>query len=273
MLARQVEATGDLALARRWLELDPLHEPAHRALIRLYARSGDRAAALGQYRECVRTLSRELGVPPLAETTRLYEAISEGTLDSPAAADAAPAPAQPAPRAAPLVGREDDRRALVELHRGIGADGRVAVLEGEAGIGKTRLAEELIADARERGAAVLCGRAYEEESALAYGPLVAALRERLREDAAWLDGRAGARARRGRAAAARPQRRRAAAARRPGGAGALPRRGVGDARRRRGRRRRRGSSSSTTRSGPTTPRSACSPTACAGSRAARCSCC
>ena len=95
MLAQHVEATGDLALARRWLELDPLHEPAHRALIRLYARSGDRAAALAQYRECVRTLSRELGVPPLAETTRLYEAISEGTLEGPAAADDAPAPAQP----------------------------------------------------------------------------------------------------------------------------------------------------------------------------------
>ena len=154
MLAQHVEATGDLALARRWLELDPLHEPAHRALIRLYARSGDRAAALAQYRECVRTLSRELGVPPLAETTRLYEAISEGTLEAPAAASA-PAPAQGAPTAAPLVGRGDDRDALVELHRGIGEDGRVAVVEGEAGIGKTRLAEELVADARGRGADVL----------------------------------------------------------------------------------------------------------------------
>ena len=61
------------------------------------------------------------------------------------------------------------------------------MLEGEAGIGKTRLAEELIADARERGAALLCGRAYEEELALAYGPLVGALRERLREDPAWVE--------------------------------------------------------------------------------------
>ena len=85
VLARLVEATGDVAVAQRWLELDPLHEPAHRALIRLYAERGDRAAALAQYRDCVRTLSRELGVPPLAETTRLYEAISEGTLEAPAA--------------------------------------------------------------------------------------------------------------------------------------------------------------------------------------------
>ncbi|MDP9293750.1 MAG: hypothetical protein M3O90_04870, partial [Actinomycetota bacterium] len=110
VLADHVEATGDLALARRWLELDPLHEPAHRALIRLYARSGDRAAALAQYRECVRTLSRELGVPPLAETTRLYEAISEGTVEGAAGSEVAPAEAQVAPRAAPLVGRGADWR-------------------------------------------------------------------------------------------------------------------------------------------------------------------
>ena len=63
---RLAEATGELSHARRWLELDPLHEPAHRALIRIYAAQGDRAAALAQYRECVRTLSRELGVPPLS---------------------------------------------------------------------------------------------------------------------------------------------------------------------------------------------------------------
>ena len=184
VLGRLVERSGSLAHARRWLELDPLHEPAHRALIRLYAAGGDRAAALAQYRDCVRVLTRELGVPPLEETTRLYEAISEGTSEAPSP----PPPGPPAARAVPLVGRDSDRAALIELHRGIGADGRVALIEGEAGIGKTRLAEELVADARERGAAVLAGRAYEEESALAYGPLIEALRGRLRDDDGWLAG-------------------------------------------------------------------------------------
>lgn len=182
VLGRLVETTGSLIHAARWLELDPLHEPAHRALIRLYAAGGDRAAALAQYRECVRVLTRELGVPPLEETTRLYEAISEGTAEMPGP----PPPDAPVARQVPLVGRDADRAALIELHRSAGADGRVALIEGEAGIGKTRLAEELAATARERGAAVLAGRAYEEESALAYGPLVEALRGRLREDDGWL---------------------------------------------------------------------------------------
>ena len=62
------------------------------------------------------------------------------------------------------------------------------LLEGEAGIGKTRLAEELVAYVREQGAAVLAGRAYEEEAALAYGPVVEALRRRLRDDDSWVAG-------------------------------------------------------------------------------------
>jgi DNA-binding SARP family transcriptional activator/tetratricopeptide (TPR) repeat protein len=184
VLARLVEESGDVAVARRWLELDPLHEPAHRALIRLYAARGDRAAALAQYRECVRTLSRELGVPPLAETTRLYEAISEGTLESPAA----PPPPAPALPRAPLVGRAREWEALLGAYDGIAGDGLAVLLVGEAGIGKTRLAEELAAHARERSAAVLGGRAYEEEAALAYGPLVEALRRRLHEDDTWVAG-------------------------------------------------------------------------------------
>ena len=182
VLARLAEATGELSHARRWLELDPLHEPAHCALMRIYAALGDRAAALAQYRECVRSLSRELGVPPLTQTTELYEAISEGTLETPSA------PHEEARRvlpAAPLVGREAEWAVLLDLWAAIARDGRVAVIEGEPGIGKTRLAEELVAYARERGAAVLACRAFEEENALAYGPLVDALRGRLREDDGW----------------------------------------------------------------------------------------
>src|SRR5262245_42610930 len=55
--------------ARRRLELDPLAESGHRLLMLLYAWAGERAAAIEQYRACVRTLHRELGVAPLAETT------------------------------------------------------------------------------------------------------------------------------------------------------------------------------------------------------------
>ena len=156
-------------------------------------------------------------MPPLAETTRLYEAISEGTLEAPSAA---PAAVVPAPARAPLVGREREWRALLEAYGGIAGDGRAVLLEGEAGIGKTRLAEEFVAYAREQGAALLAGRAYEEEAALAYGPLVEALRARLREDDAWVGAVARARAGRGRAAAA-------ATSARP-----LPRRSTGPPRRR-----------------------------------------
>jgi ABC-type oligopeptide transport system substrate-binding subunit/DNA-binding SARP family transcriptional activator len=63
--------------ARRWLALDPLHEPVHRQLMGLYAWSGQRAAALRQYGECERILDEELGVSPEEETTQLYKAIKE----------------------------------------------------------------------------------------------------------------------------------------------------------------------------------------------------
>jgi DNA-binding SARP family transcriptional activator len=83
-LAAGAERNGDLAAAighaRRRLALDPLHEPAHRELMRLLARSGDRTAALRQYRDVVRLLDQELGVAPAAETRALHDAIEAGTL-------------------------------------------------------------------------------------------------------------------------------------------------------------------------------------------------
>jgi DNA-binding SARP family transcriptional activator len=170
-----------LPLARRWLEVDPLHEPAHRALIRLYAWTGDRAAALEQYRACVRTLSRELGVAPLEETAALYEQVNEGTLAPPAAAKpvaATPPPAEAeAPPELPLVGRADELAALLDAHAAARPDGGLAVIEGEPGIGKTRLAGELANEARSRGVVVLSARCHDDEAGLPYGPVVELLRE------------------------------------------------------------------------------------------------
>lgn len=69
-----------IAHARRMIELDPLDEIAHQMLMRLYAASGDRAAAMRQYSECVRVLDAELGVAPMTETKDLYERIRLGEL-------------------------------------------------------------------------------------------------------------------------------------------------------------------------------------------------
>ncbi|NIK57787.1 ATP-binding protein [Kribbella shirazensis] len=200
-LADQEERAGRLpdalAHARRWLSLDPLHEPAHRALIRLYALTGDRAAAILQYRQCLRTLSRELGVAPLPETTELYEAVNTGalagTLPTPVSTTVSTTGAttgstatQDEPPRTPFAGRDKDLHALRTAYDAIDHDGRLVVVEGEAGIGKTRLVEEFLLELRNNGAAVLAGRAYEDEATLAYAPIVDALRARLHEDRRWV---------------------------------------------------------------------------------------
>ena len=69
--------------AGRWLSLDPLREDAHRWLMKCYEWSGRHNAALRQYRECVRVLDKELGVPPLEETEELYTTILKRQLPVP----------------------------------------------------------------------------------------------------------------------------------------------------------------------------------------------
>ena len=161
-LERLVEArasrgdfVGAIRYAQRRLELDALHEPAHRQLIRLLAWNGDRADALTQYRTCVRVLSSELGVAPLPETTDLYQGISEGGLEPPAGSGAPPPARAGARSELPLVGREVEWGALAAAYERVGPDGHAMVLEGEAGIGKTRLAEAFLVHAREHGGVTL----------------------------------------------------------------------------------------------------------------------
>jgi predicted ATPase/DNA-binding SARP family transcriptional activator len=185
LMAQQDYMTA-VSYARRWLQLDPLHEPAHRALMQLYAWSGQTSAALRQYRECMRILDEELGAPPLPETTEIFQAISENRYPAPDPASQ-PAP-QPLPAAlvkrqlvsvtaSPLVGRQQEWDALLAAYGSIQDGGRLIVLEGEAGIGKSYLADAFLAQVRLQGATTCAATCYEGESALAYAPIIEALRQ------------------------------------------------------------------------------------------------
>jgi len=128
--------------ARRWLALDPLQEAAQRCLMRLYARSGQRSAALRQYQECERLLHEELGAAPQPETAALVEQIRAGALDGPPVgvppaviSEAAPRHNLPA-QLSSFVGRERDRADVVERLQ----SSRLVTLTGSGGSGKTRLA-------------------------------------------------------------------------------------------------------------------------------------
>ncbi|MEO6207256.1 MAG: AAA family ATPase, partial [Candidatus Limnocylindrales bacterium] len=177
-LADALADAGDLAAAAevvgRRIDLDPLDEGAHVRRMELLAATGDRAAALRQYRTCVAILERELGVAPLPETTARYEAIR----DSPPAPMtpprvASPSSAAPSVHALPIVGRDATLAAIDAVRRGSVHDGRIVAVVGEAGIGKTRLADAATELARAAGATVLTARAYAAERAVAYGPVVA----------------------------------------------------------------------------------------------------
>ncbi|MFL7807792.1 MAG: BTAD domain-containing putative transcriptional regulator, partial [Anaerolineae bacterium] len=146
------EHESAIPYARQWLALDPLHEPAQRELMALYARSRQRAAALRQYAECERGLGEELGVLPSPETVELYEAIRAGRELSPQAPAGVVDLLEPSSsrrhhlplQGTPFVGR---RQELDELERLLAhsAEARLVTVVGPGGMGKTRLVLEAAA--------------------------------------------------------------------------------------------------------------------------------
>lgn len=192
-LSSQGDYEGAIDYANRWLSLDPLREEAHQRLMKIYAMSGRRSAALRQYRECVRVLDRELGVPPLEETTAIYHEILEGQTfaeDEPAGPQtgkiSSPAFVSiQAPRlyaqSFPFVGRTWELDALLNAYYKNREQGVFFGIEGEAGIGKTRLALEFIDAVQRSGANIISTQCYEGESILAYAPFIDGLREILSE--------------------------------------------------------------------------------------------
>ncbi|RME64963.1 MAG: hypothetical protein D6790_02480, partial [Caldilineae bacterium] len=138
--------------ARRLVNVDPLHEPGHRALMRLLAQNGEPAAALAHYEHCREILSAELGVEPEEETQALYTALRERrSLPAPGARPSTPgAPRQdnlPAAATA-FLGREAERN-LIRQHLANPAC-RLLSLVGPGGVGKSRLALEAAAEQRGR---------------------------------------------------------------------------------------------------------------------------
>lgn len=179
--------SGAIAAASRWVELDPLHEPAHRTLMLVRAWAGHRAGAIEAYRRCVTALDEELGVAPLEETTELYEAILDEDLP-PAPGIRRPVKTRPRPQkiADPtLIDREAERLALDAALDSAAETGGVFLITGEAWVGKTRLLEDFAAGASDRGHRVLLGRGYRSERTLPFGVAAQLLRAALA--AGWLD--------------------------------------------------------------------------------------
>src|SRR5262245_3715561 len=82
----------------------------------------------------------------------------------------------PLPQAAPLVGREREQAALhAALDAALAGRGNLVLIGGEAGVGKTALAEWTLAEAIGQGALVLVGRCYDLGETPPYGPWAEAL--------------------------------------------------------------------------------------------------
>jgi tetratricopeptide (TPR) repeat protein len=165
---RYVEA---IALLKRSLHVDPFREDALRTLMSLHYESGDRASALGEFHTFRERLQLEFAADPMRETQSLHDAIRRH------AEIAAPEMQQrpPPERALPFEGRSDEIDALRHAWRqAASGKGRVALVSGEAGIGKTRLLREFASIAEREGARVLWGASSAPEAA-PYEPVTEAL--------------------------------------------------------------------------------------------------
>lgn len=162
--------------ARRLAQEDEFDEKHHRRVMRLAVLLGRHNEALRQFEECRTILAEELGTRPSPETIALYEA----TLADRDAGGRAVPPPEESPlfeevTKAPFIGRDAERsRFAARLDGALDGAGGVVLLEGESGVGKTRLLAEVVEDARWRGMDVLWGRSA-ASGGRPFGPLAHAL--------------------------------------------------------------------------------------------------
>src|SRR6266567_1928010 len=176
-LMRLFEAQGDtitaIRYAQRLLGLDPLSEDLSRRLMRLFALNNDRASALHVYHTCVTTLQREMGVDPDPATREAYERLMQQEAPTIQAIVH-----QPLPAATPtLIGRKREWEHLQDAwHRATDGGSHFVLVTGEAGVGKSRLAEEFLLWASQQGVVTAKTRSYAAEGQLSLAPVTDWLR-------------------------------------------------------------------------------------------------
>ncbi|GIV95847.1 MAG: hypothetical protein KatS3mg057_0504 [Herpetosiphonaceae bacterium] len=155
-----------------WISRDPLAETAYQRLMRFYALKGDRAGTLRTYHACASVLQRELGVEPAAPTQELYRRLLQSPEPTPA----------PLPRdtALPLVGRQRPWQRLRTIWQAVQAGQfppQCVLITGEAGIGKSRLAQAFVEWVQRLGFRTAVAQSYPAEGHLAYAPVTDWLRQ------------------------------------------------------------------------------------------------
>lgn len=178
------ELEAAIETVNRWLVFAPLHEDAYRRLMRLHFATGNRVAALHAYDNCRDLLATGLQTEPTLETVDLANRMRAV---APPRRKEAPMPALALSPAAflegPLLGRTTELSTLIKVyHTAQRGQTQVVLLEGEVGIGKTRLASEFLTWAQVEGADVLRGQAFETGGQLPYLPVIEALRSRIERE-------------------------------------------------------------------------------------------
>lgn len=166
---------GAIPRAERLVALDSLSEAHYQALMRLHAANRDRASALRTYHQCMRVLRREMGVEPGRATKEMFERLLRTGTD----AAASPVSRQPsAPqRKRTFVGRAEEWAQLTALcEAATGGGPRSVLISGEPGIGKTRLADELMSFFVRAGHDAARARCYAGQGQVSYAPLAEWLR-------------------------------------------------------------------------------------------------
>jgi DNA-binding SARP family transcriptional activator len=170
------DGAAALRAAQRALALDPSREDAHRQAMNAYYALGRRTDALHQFERCRDILRKELGVEPMPRTRLLHQRILSGDAQIVTEAQAV----RPGLGPLPFVGREAELATLHGLLNKARREGlQVALISGEAGVGKTRLLDEFALSVRQQDVTLLRARCHALEQDIPYHPLREALSEAL----------------------------------------------------------------------------------------------